>query len=146
MAGNGWISRFSVARLPTVWTVVSAWICDRSRPFCVMLSLLSSVWSTWLWYAWYLLKISHYHVLPVMGLVKVWSPRSIYFWLAFRLFMTIVALCNVTTHITLYKTTRLSSSGVRSPQATNIWSRATEKSILVTQLCTQPLVQHSPLR
>lgn len=101
-----------MARLPTVWTVVSVWICDRSRPFCVMSSLLSSVWSTWLWCVWYLLKISHYHVLPVIGLVKVWSPRSIYFWLAFRLFMTIVALCNVTTHIMLYKTTRLSSSGV----------------------------------
>ena len=27
-----------------------------------------------------------------------------YFWLAFRLFMTIVTVCNVTTCITLYKT------------------------------------------
>ena len=37
----------------------------------VLSLFLSSIWNTWLWNVWYLFKISHYHILPVMGLVKV---------------------------------------------------------------------------
>ena len=46
--------------------------------FWAMSSFLSCpVWNTWLWYN-KLFQISSYHISPIMGLVKVWIPRSMY--------------------------------------------------------------------